>query len=293
VTEPEKEWILSDILNVTVDFLAKKNPDSSPRLDAELLLARVLGLPRVSLYINFEKPLTPKQVDAYRELVRRRGRHEPAAYILGEKEFYGISFKTDKRALIPRPETEHLVDEALAILKTLPDGAPAVCDVGCGSGAVALSLAAHFPNAVIEASDASLEALALAEENARLLKLQDKVSFHEGDLLDAPFESPAFDLVCANLPYIPSGDLEKLPPDVFAFEPLSALDGGPDGMRLTSRLLQQAGEKLRPKGAILLEIDPSQYAPLRDVAEKAGLEPLEAVKDFSKKDRVLVAVKKA
>jgi release factor glutamine methyltransferase len=186
VPESPKEWSISEILNVTANWFAKKNPGSAARLDAEILLAKVMNLPRVSLYVSFEKKLTEGEVSAYRELVRRRGSHEPAAYILGEKEFYNTTFKADRRALIPRPETEHLVDEALLFAKESKLERPLIADIGCGCGAVALSLAKSLPGAELEASDISEDALALARENAEALGLSGRVSFRRGDLLDAP-----------------------------------------------------------------------------------------------------------
>jgi release factor glutamine methyltransferase len=287
--EEAKTWTLSDILNVTVDYLAKKNPNSQARLDSELLLARVMGLTRVSLYVNFEKTLNKAQVDAYRDLVRRRSQHEPVAYILGEKEFYKIPFKVDKRALIPRPETEHLVDEALSILKSSQNPKPKVLDLGCGCGTIALTLAKELPEILIEASDISQEALDLAKENAKALNLDSRIKFHLGDLFNAPIETQKFDLICANLPYVPTEDMENLPPDIFHFEPHSALDGGEKGLDLYMRLLTEAKGRLNPNGHILLEIHPFQYDPLKELADTLGLTTLEAVKDFSKKDRVFIA----
>ncbi|MDR2339236.1 MAG: peptide chain release factor N(5)-glutamine methyltransferase [Deltaproteobacteria bacterium] len=291
-----KDWTLGGILDVTAGFLKKKNPESPPRLDAELLLSKVLGIPRVGLYINFDRVLNEEEVSGYRELVRRRGRHEPVAYILGEKEFYKLPLKADPRALIPRPDTEHLVDEALRILRAVPaqDPAtagrrPAVADLGCGSGAIALAIAKEYPLALVEASDISKDALSLAKENALALGLQDKVAFHEGDLFQAPFENARFDLICANLPYVPSGLLPTLPPDVAGFEPWGALDGGPDGMGLTGRLLKESQDRLHPGGHILLEIDPSQLGPLSELASSLGLLPQEPIRDYSKRERVFSA----
>jgi release factor glutamine methyltransferase len=285
----DRAWTLSDILGVTVGFLARKNPGSSPRLDAELLLSRVLGIPRVGLYLNFDRILDPGEVAAFRELVRRRGQHEPVAYILGEKEFYGIPLKVDARALIPRPETEHLVDEALRILKASGKPAPRVADVGCGSGAIALTLARLLPEALVEASDVSPGALGLASENAEALGLAQRVRLLQGDLLDAPFSEGPFDLICANLPYVPSEDIPSLPPDILLFEPMLALDGGPLGLGPYRGLLAAAPGRLAPSGHLILEIHPAQYQPLRELCESHGLEAAEAVKDFSKKDRIFVA----
>jgi release factor glutamine methyltransferase len=256
-------------------------------LDAELLLARILDLTKVQLYINFEREIGPGELEQYRELVRRRARSEPVAYILGEKEFYGLRLKTTPAALIPRPETELLVDEALELAKNLwPDGAIEAADIGCGGGAVALALARELPRAEIRAVDLSPDALALALANARELGLDSRLTFMEGDLA-APLAGRRFHLICANLPYIPEEEMAGLMPDVGNYEPRLALNGGPEGLGLIRRLLPDVPGLLAPGGRLLLEIWPDSLAALADSAGQAGLAVEQVRRDLAGHQRVV------
>ncbi len=274
-------WRLGRLLATTAAFLGEKG-SSTPRLDAELLLARVLNLSKVQLYVQFEREMTPAELDAYRDLVRRRVKHEPVAYILGSREFYGLRFKTTPAALIPRPETEHLVDEALRLAKELwPDTPLSLADIGCGTGAIALSLARHLPRANVAAVDCCPEALALARENAAELDPDGRVAFHQGDLL-APLAGRRFHLICANLPYIPTPEMATLMPDVGRHEPRLALDGGPAGLTPILRLLETAPDHLEPGGCVLLEIWPDSLPALEKNASSLGFVPSgEAIRDLA------------
>jgi release factor glutamine methyltransferase len=231
----------------------------SPRLDAELLLAHVLGVNRAAILTWPDRPLTPKQLTRYRNLVARRAAREPLAYIVGHREFYDLDFMVDARALIPRPETELLVEHALHTARRIaPEaGTPLqLADVGSGSGAIAVTLAVHLPQATIYALDDSAEALALTTENARRHGVADRVHPLQGDLL-SPLPQPV-DLITANLPYVATVEWEQLPPEIRIHEPRAALDGGPDGLTTIRRLLTMAGAYLRPGGALLLEIGARQ-----------------------------------
>ena len=279
-------WTVGRLLSVTTDFLAEKG-SSTPRLDAELLLARVLTLTKIQLYVGFERQVEPAELDQYRELVRRRARREPVAYILGEKEFYGLKLKTTPAALIPRPATEHLVDEALRLAKKhWPDEALEALDIGCGGGSIALALAANLPLAQISAVDVSSEALDLARANARALGLEERVVFSQGDLA-APLAGRRFHLICANLPYIPESEMASLMPDVGEHEPHLALNGGPEGLALIRRLLPDAPELLAEGGRLLLEIRPASLAALTDSAEMAGLVVEEVIRDLDGHQRIV------
>ena len=288
MTDPQAEaWTVGRLLSATAGFLAGRG-SSTPRLDAELLLARVLALTKVQLYVSFERLVEPAELDMYRGLVRRRARHEPVAYILGEKEFYGLKLKTSPAALIPRPETELLVDEALRLAKKhWPDEAVQVADIGCGGGAIALALARELPRAEIWAVDLSPEALALARTNAQDLGLAGRLTFFEGDLA-APLAGRRFHLVCANLPYIPEPQMAGLMPDVGAHEPRLALNGGPEGLALIRRLLPDAPGLLAEGGRLLLEIWPDSLAALTEAAGRAGLAVEEALRDLAGRRRVVV-----
>jgi release factor glutamine methyltransferase len=295
----------------------------TPRLDAEILVAHALGLPRVQLYVQFERPLGPEELAAIRELVKRRQAGESVAYVIGKKEFWGLDFAVDARVLVPRPDTETLVDEALARIGRVaraprprparaaeadavpiegadvdapvaeaiaspapapPKAAPRIADVGTGSGAIAVTLAKERPDAVVFASDASPLALAVARANAE--RLGAAVTFLEGDL-DVPLRAHApFDLVAANLPYIPAGDLAGLAPEVQA-EPRLALDGGPDGLGLVRRLVEAAPALLAPGGALVLEIGVHQAADTAALLTAAGFVDVRVRRDLGAIERVV------
>jgi len=231
----------------------------SPRLDAELLLAHVLGVNRAAILAWPERRLTPKELTRYRDLVARRAVREPLAYIVGHREFFDLDFAVDPRVLIPRPETELLVEYALSFARQMmpPNGgAIRVADVGAGSGAIAVTLAVHLPEATVYALDGSAGALAVTEENAHWHGVADRVHYLLGDLLE-PLPR-AVDLIAANLPYVTTDEWEELPPEIHDYEPREALDGGADGLRCIHRLLGMAGGFLRPGGRILLEIGAAQ-----------------------------------
>jgi release factor glutamine methyltransferase len=248
----------------------------------------VLALPKVQLYVGFERAVKPEELGRYRELVRRRAQHEPVAYILGEKEFYGLKLKTTPAALIPRPETELLVDEALRLAKKhWPEEAIQAADIGCGGGAIALALARELPRAEIWAVDISPEALALARTNALDLGLTQRLIFLEGDLA-APLAGRRFHLVCANLPYIPESEMVGLMPDVGGHEPHLALNGGPEGLALIRRLLKDAPGLLHPGGRLLLEIWPDSLAALADSAGQVNLTLEGVFRDLAGHQRVAV-----
>ena len=243
---------LLEVLRATERYLADRGVES-PRLNAEHLLAHALGLKRMELYLQFDRPLTEAERAPLRDMVKRRGTREPLQHILGTAEFHGRSFLCDKRALIPRPETEQLVELALEIAKQLDT--PAILDIGTGSGVIALTIALELPSAAIHATDASTNALALAAENAARHDLANRSTFHPADLL--PPGGTRFDLIIANLPYIPSDDIASLSPEV-RHDPASALDGGADGLDLIRRLIDTAPARLAPGGALLLEIGAGQ-----------------------------------
>lgn len=231
----------------------------SPRLDAELLLAHVLGVNRAAVLAWPNRVLTPKELTHYRNLVARRAAREPLAYIVGHREFFDLDFAVDPRVLIPRPETELLVEHALAVARQmrLPDDVPLqIADVGAGSGAIAVTLAVHLPRAIVYALEGSTGALAVTEENAHWHSVADRVHCLLGDLLE-PLPGPV-NLITANLPYVTTGEWEGLPPEIRDYEPRAALDGGPDGLSLIRRLLATAGPHLSPGGALVVEIGASQ-----------------------------------
>ncbi len=239
---------LLEVLRGTERYLADRGVES-PRLNAEHLLAHALGLKRMELYLQFDRPLTEAERAPLRDLVKRRGTREPLQHVLGTAEFHGRTFTCDKRALVPRPETEQLVELALGMTKDKP--AATLLDTGTGSGVIALTLALELPSAILHATDLSPDALALATENTARHALTGRIVFHQADLL--PPGDVRFDLIIANLPYIPEEDIASLSPEV-RHDPSSALDGGADGLDLIRRLIETAPGRLAPGGALLLEI---------------------------------------
>jgi release factor glutamine methyltransferase len=259
-----------------------------PALEAEVLLRHALALDRTQLYQRLSDELPPEPDSTYRALLERRLRREPTAYITGRKEFYCLELELTPVAAIPRPETELLVEETLALARRPGHEAPlTVVDVGTGCGAVALALAAGLPHAEVIATDSSSAALDLARRNARRLGLTSRVRFLQGDLL-SPLEEHV-DLVAANLPYCRTGDWESLAPEVRCYEPRQALDGGPDGLRLIERLLRQAPAHLQPGGAVLLEIGYDQGEAARLAAREAFSQAtIEVKQDLAGLDRLVI-----
>ena len=273
---------LLEVLKGASEFLGKQGVES-PRLNAEHLLAHVMGLKRMDLYLQFDRPLGEKERGPLRDLVRQRGTGIPLQHLLGTVEFCGKTFKSDARALIPRPETELLVERAL----TYP--APAsILDVATGSGVIALSLALGRPEASVTATDISPEALSLAKENATLLGI-DRIAFHEADLLPPP-EAVSFDLITANLPYIPAAEIAGLSREVL-HDPILALDGGPGGLDLIVRLAPLALERLTPGGHLLLEIGIDQSEAVMACLAGHNYRDIKALPDYQGIPRFIEAVK--
>jgi len=243
---------LLEVLRATERYLADRGVDH-PRLNAEHLLAHTLGLKRMELYLQFDRALTEADRAPLRDTVKRRGTREPLQHILGSAEFHGHIFGCDRRALIPRPETEQLVELALQIVKA--HAAPKILDIGTGSGVIALTLALGLPAAEIHATDLSPDALALAADNAARHNLADRVRLAQADLL--PPGDARFDLIVANLPYLPTAEIAALSAEV-RHDPASALDGGTDGLDLIRHLIDTAPDHLAPGGALLLEIGVDQ-----------------------------------
>ena len=274
-----------EVLESTAKYLADKGVES-PRLNIDLLLAHVLGKKqRMDLYMEFDRPLGERELDTLRPLVKKRGEGVPLQHLLGTVEFYKREFISDSRALIPRPETERLVE--LILKFELPADARCV-DVGTGSGVIALTLAAERPEARVQAVDRSPNALTLARENAAKLGLDGRVEFLTGDLL-TPCAGP-FDLVAANLPYIPARDIAGLAREV-QYDPMMALDGGPDGLDLLTRCIAQAHERLASGGRIALEIGHDQAARVCAMLTQNGFSSVEAVKDYEDVERFVFAVR--
>ena len=258
------------------------------RLNMEHLLAKVLGCRRMELYMDFDRPLGEEQLAPLRELLKRRGRREPLQHLLGTVEFMGREYKCDARALIPRPETEELVEKILADGKASGAAAPAeILDMGTGSGVIGLSLALAYPEARATLADVSPEALSLARENCEALGLTGRVTLVQSDLF-AALPGRRFDIVAANLPYIAEPEIATLEPEVQR-DPRLALDGGPRGTELIERFLAAVPGHLQPGGLLALEVGSGQTEALAERMRTLPLDGVRAALDLSRHDRFLFA----
>ncbi len=258
-------------------------------LEADLLLAHALNTDRSHLYQRLRDELTPQAESAFDALLQRRLAHEPTAYILGHKEFYGLKFEVTPDAIIPRSETETLVELVLDRVRSASAPDMRVADIGVGCGAIAVALAVNLSEAEIIAIDISPRALALARRNAGRHTVADRIRFLEGDLLE-PLDAPV-DVIAANLPYVRTSDFEAAPPEISEHEPRLGLDGGPDGLRLIERMLRDAPPHLKPGGALFAEISEQQGAAARTLATATFPQAHVDVKqDLSGLDRVLVVL---
>jgi release factor glutamine methyltransferase len=276
---------LLEVIKKTTGFLDGKGVEN-PRLDAELLIGHVLGLPRMQLYMQFERLLTEAELEKIRPVVKRRGQREPLQYILGEVEFFHVKLKVDRRALIPRPETEQLCE---LITQLQPDPPGTILDLGTGNGALALALAASYREASVTAIDASEEALDLARENAAALGFAGRMRFLQSDWYTALDPAERFDLIVANPPYLSHAEAEATAPEVRAHEPRAALSPGPTGAEALARIVEGAPRFLRENGLLALETGIDQHAMLREWAAAAGFGRVESRRDFSGRERHLLA----
>ena len=260
--------------------------------EAELLMAEALGMNRAGVIARLKDTPDADAVDRFHKLVARRAGREPLQYITGRQEFYGHTFHVAPGVLVPRPETEIIVEVGIAFIKET--GGRTAADIGTGSGCIAISLAAGLPEAVIYAIDSSEAALKIAAENAGLNSVAGRVRFHRGDLFGPLAEAGlvgGLDLIVSNPPYIPSGDIPGLQAEV-GFEPIQALDGGPDGLDIVRKLIRQAPEYLKPGGGLLIETGFGQADAVRDIVDRLpGLSYIKYIQDFAGIERVLVARK--
>ena len=276
-----------DIITAATKHLSEKGFENS-RLEVEQMLGSVLGLSRLDLYMAFDRLLEEPELENFRSLYRRRLAHEPLQYIIGSTGFREIEIKTDRRALIPRPETELLVECALPYLRTCEK--PSAADIGTGSGIIALSIAYELENAFIVAVDSSEDALRLAEQNALQLGLENRIRFVLGDMLDGLDSGSKFDAILSNPPYIKTTDIEHLQPEITVFEPESALDGGKDGLRYLSVLACWAHHHLRLGGRLFLECGDGQADSVANELENnRNYSEIDIVKDYAGHERIIKA----
>ena len=279
------EWTISSVLRwATQDFTQRGVP--SPRLDAELLLAAVLHVDRIRLIVDAKRVLEPDELTAYRASIQRRRAGEPVAYILGQREFFGLPIRVDARVLIPRPDTEILVEAALGRTTERSMYGRAL-DLCTGSGCVAIAFAKARPTWRMTALDLSAAALSVARNNAERAGAVWGMRFVQGDLFDALGPGERFELITANPPYIPSAEIAGLDPGIRDFEPRLALDGGEDGLSLVRRIIAEAPERLAAQGVLAVEVGAGQSAEVRDLFAGAAFEQIELHRDYGGHERVV------
>jgi release factor glutamine methyltransferase len=294
-----------EVIQKSAEFLTKKGVDS-PRLQTELLLAHVLKLPRMKLYLNFERAISEAELDAVRELVKRRGQREPLQHITGSTSFCGMEIAVNRHVLVPRPETELLAEAGWEYLKKhstfsiqpptpIPQharsesGAPAALDFGTGSGCIAIALALKCRGARIVALDISAVALTVAQQNAERNQVTDQIEFRHGDGFAALPADWKFDLIVSNPPYIPSAEIAALQPEVRDFDPRAALDGGTDGQDFYRRLATESPAFLKPGGRIMLELGDGQSDAVKGVFATQAWTTEAILEDYTKRPRILIA----
>lgn len=288
-------WTVRRLLEWTSGFFTRKNIDA-PRLSAELLLAHTLGVGRIKLYTDYERVLSEKDLAAFRALVQRASEQEPIAYLTGRAHFFNLELEVGPGVLIPRPDTETLVENVLQLARNTPGfEAPRVLDLCTGSGCIAAAIAQRLKNAVITAIDKSETAVAIARRNVDRLGVADRVSVEHGDLyepLSRMVDVAPFNLIVSNPPYIPTSQMASLDRNVRDYEPPEALDGGIDGLVLHRRIFEGAADRLVPGGRIYLEIAHDQGPAAHELAANYDFDDIRILKDYAGNDRVLTARRK-
>jgi len=284
-------WTIQKLLNWTDEYLANKGVDS-PRLSAEMLLSEALGLKRIELYTQFDKQVPQQQLDRLHDLVKRAGLHEPVAYLTGRTEFYSLELDITADCLIPRPETELLVQRAIEFLRTR-SGVQYICDLCTGSGCIAVAIAKNVPEARVTATDISSAALEVAARNIEKHRLTEHVRLLCGDLFEPVIQQldvSQFDLIVCNPPYVSTAEYEKLDKNVKDYEPASALLAGVDGLDVYLRIIKKVDEFLKPGAALMLEIGYAQGPAVKELLEQTGVfAEIKIEKDFQNNDRIVTA----
>ncbi len=277
-----------EVIQRSADYLGKHGVDS-PRLQVELLLAHLLRMPRMRLYLEFERVLAEPELAELRELVKRRGRREPLQHITGSVSFCGFELAVNRHALVPRPETELLAELAWSFLAAVEEQTPVALDLCTGSGCLAIAIAMKCPRAVMHASDRSPEALTVARANALRHAAASQVSFHEGDLFAPMPTGLLFDLIISNPPYIPVSEIAGLEPEVRDWDPRAALDGGADGLDFYRRIAADGAARLRPNGRLMIEFGDGQAETIREIFSAHGWQVHEILSDLNGKPRIMIA----
>jgi release factor glutamine methyltransferase len=287
-------WTIQKLLNWVTEYLTSKGIDS-PRLSAELLLSYVLALKRIDLYTQFDKPVAKQQLDILHDLVKRAGQDEPVAYLVGKTEFYSLELNVTPDCMIPRPETELLVERAIEFLRTRRD-TQFVCDLCTGCGCIAVAIAKNYPDARIIATDICDAALAVAAGNIEKHQLKERITLLCGDLFDpiiSGLDVDKFDLIACNPPYVSTAEYEKLDKNVKDYEPKVALFAGVDGLDIYRRVIEKADRFLKPDAALMLEIGYAQGQAVRQLLEQTGaFAEIKIEKDIHNNDRIAIAKKR-
>lgn len=287
-TAKNGKWTILELLEWTASYFKSREVES-PRASAEILLAHALHLNRIDLYLRYDQPLCNNELERYKALIKRRARREPVAYILGAKEFWSLELTVTPEVLIPRPETESLVETALGVLDGDLHLAPRhILELGTGCGAIALALASQRPEHLYFASDLFKAATGIAKQNAKRHGLDDRIHFFVGDWMEPLQEkTQLFDMIISNPPYIPSGGIPELQPEIYKYEPLSALDGEEDGLGCLRKIIGAAHRSLKPRGSLVLEIGYDQKAAVQRIIERCEkYDEVVFSKDYSGMDRV-------
>jgi release factor glutamine methyltransferase len=286
-----EEWTIQKLLTWITDYLTQRQVDA-PRLSAELLLSHVLGLKRIDLYVQFSRVVEKEQLAQLRDLTKRAGLHEPVAYLVGKTEFYSLEIEVTRDCLIPRPETELLVQRTIEFLRTR-EGPQYVCDLCTGSGCIAVVIAKNCPNAKVVGADISSAALAVAARNVAKHGLGDRIQLDSGDLLDAlvpHVDVTSFDVIASNPPYVSTADYEKLDKNVKDYEPKEALLAGPEGLDVYRRIFEKIDPFLKSGGGLFLEISYAQGQSVPQLLEQTGLfTDIKLEKDVHANDRLVTA----
>ncbi len=272
----------------STEFLQRKQVES-PRLQSELLLAHVLKMPRLKLYLNFERALQPAEEQSMRELVQRRGKREPLQHLVGSVNFCGYDLEVNRDVLIPRPETEHLAELAWIYLNGLPEGELRALDLGTGSGCLPITIAAKCSKVTLDTVDISAAASAVAKRNAEKHQVSARVRFFEGDLFQPLSKGQKYHLIVSNPPYIEAAEIETLEPEVKDFDPRLALDGGTDGLEFYRRLAQEGAVWLVAGGRLMAEFGEGQGPAIQTIFEEDGWTVHGLEKDLSGRERFVIA----
>jgi release factor glutamine methyltransferase len=285
--EPPQIWTVMSLIEWSTGYLTERGFDEG-RLHVELILARVLSVKRLDLYLQFDRPLKPDELASFKSLFKRRLAHEPLQYILGETMFMGLRIRVDPRVLIPRPETEVLVEHAIALLNASANPQPRVLEIGSGSGNIALSLAHLVPACQVRSFDVSADALAVARENLQMLGTRN-VEFLEGDVFTDQLWDGQWDLIVSNPPYVSLDEFATLQPEVREFEPRRAVTDEADGSLYLQRIMRKAQAHLAAGGTVLVEIAYNQEAMAHAVAQQVGCWDVEVINDYSGMPRIVKA----